>query len=242
VSYYAVALARTDSGWSAAELDLDDVADVDEAAERVREAGPDDAEVALLFVEADDEYLVVLRLDEDDDFRVFGSDAAFATDSRIGEMLIGDLEPVRVPAKAANELEEINEEEDEGDIEVLAGLEQELDDDSEDDELDEDLDDGLHEGEAGSGDEPSDREEKPAKARTSAADDDDDQPEGAREVAVAGEAVGDAGLLLDLGTGASQLLELCAHEGMLPSDVIAEVCGRAGCGEEYEELRDSATL
>lgn len=241
MSYYAVALARTDSGWSAAELDLDEVADVDEAAERVREAGPD-AEVVLLFVESDDEYLVVLRLDEDDDFRVFGSDAAFVTESRIGKMLIGDLEPVRRPAKAASELEEIEQDEDEGDIEVLAGLEEELDDDSDDDDLDEDLDDGLHEGEAGSRDEPSDRSDKPAKARSSAADDDDDQPEGGRVPAAAGEAVGDAGLLSDLGTGVSQLLELCAHEGMLPSDVIAEVCGRAGCGEEYEELRDSATL
>ncbi|GAA1680273.1 hypothetical protein GCM10009765_31860 [Fodinicola feengrottensis] len=241
MSYYAVALARTDTGWSAAELDLDDVADVDETAERLREEAPD-ADLALLFVEADDEYLVVLRLDEDDDFRVFGSDAAFASESKIGEMLIGDLEPVRRPTKAVAEIEEIADTEDEGDIEVLAGLENELDDDSDDDDVDEDLDDGLHEGEAGSGDEPSDRTDKPAKGRASDDDDDEDQPDGGREVAAAGDPVGDAGLLSDLGTGPVQLLELCAHEGMLPSDVIAEVCGKAGCGQEYEELRDSATL
>jgi hypothetical protein len=32
-------------------------------------------------------------------------------------------------------------------------------------------------------------------------------------------------------------LELCAREGMLPSDMVAEVCQAIGCGDEMEELR-----
>ena len=45
--------------------------------DRLRDAEPD-AELSLLFVEADDQYLVILRLDEGEDLRVFGSDSAFA--------------------------------------------------------------------------------------------------------------------------------------------------------------------
>jgi putative tRNA adenosine deaminase-associated protein len=93
VSYFAAVLARGSKGWTAAELDLDGAADVEEVADLVREVEPD-ADVSLLFVECEDEYLVVVRLDGDDDPRVFASDAAFADESRVGEMLLAGLEPV----------------------------------------------------------------------------------------------------------------------------------------------------
>jgi len=64
---------------------------------------------------------------------------------------------------------------------------------------------------------------------------DDDDDEGTRPVA---EPVGEAGLLGDLGTSAEDLLALCAEEGLLPGDVLAEVCERAGCLEVLEGLRD----
>ena len=51
--------------------------------------------------------------------------------------------------------------------------------------------------------------------------------------------MGDADLLADLGVSAHRLLELCAHEGMLPADVTAEVCQTLGCGDEVEELREA---
>lgn len=50
-----------------------------------------EADVSLLFVEADDAYLVVLRLDEGEDLRVFGSDSAYAEESQLGSLLVGDL-------------------------------------------------------------------------------------------------------------------------------------------------------
>src|SRR5438874_2232584 len=50
------------------------------------------AAVALLFVESDDAYLAILRLDDGEDLRVFGSDAAFAEESRLGALLLGDIE------------------------------------------------------------------------------------------------------------------------------------------------------
>ena len=72
-AHFAAAAVRAKSGWSAAELDLDGLADIDEVADRLRDVDPD-ASVSLLFVEADDTYLVILRLDEGEDLRVFGSD------------------------------------------------------------------------------------------------------------------------------------------------------------------------
>ena len=50
---------------------------------------------------------------------------------------------------------------------------------------------------------------------------------------------GDPDLLVDLGLPATRLLQLCAHEGMLPSDITAEVCQAIGCGDELEELREA---
>ena len=62
-----------------------------------------------------------------------------------------------------------------------------------------------------------------------------DDDEGVRPVA---EPVGDAALLSDLGTSADQLLELCPEEGLLPADVLTEICERAGCAEALEQVRE----
>jgi putative tRNA adenosine deaminase-associated protein len=75
----------------ASELELTGLADIDDVVDRLRDVEPD-AELSLLFVEADDQYLVILRLDEGDDLRVFGSDSAFAAESRVGTLLLGDIE------------------------------------------------------------------------------------------------------------------------------------------------------
>src|SRR3954470_24216770 len=91
VSTFAAAVARGKNGWTASELDLAGLADIDEVVDRLRDAAPD-ADLLLLFVEADDQYLVILRLDEGEDLRVFGSDSAFAEESRIGSLLLGEIE------------------------------------------------------------------------------------------------------------------------------------------------------
>src|SRR3982751_6099304 len=91
VSTFAAAVARGKNGWTASELELTGVADIDEVVDRLRDAEPD-ADLLLLFVEADDQYLVILRLDEGEDLRVFGSDSAFADESRIGALLLGEIE------------------------------------------------------------------------------------------------------------------------------------------------------
>ncbi|MEV4343716.1 tRNA adenosine deaminase-associated protein [Actinoplanes sp. NPDC049596] len=173
MSTFAAAVARGKNGWTASELDLTGLADIDEVVDALRDVEPD-ADLTLLFVESDDQYLAILRLDEGEDLRVFGSDSAFVDESRIGSVLLGEIETP--PALEIDDL--------------AAG-----EDDDED------------------SDEP-------------AADPDADP-------------VGDADLLNDLGVNANRLLALCGMEGMLPSDVTAEICQRIGCGDEMEELREA---
>jgi putative tRNA adenosine deaminase-associated protein len=100
VSYIASAAARGSDGWTAAELELSAAADIEEVAELLRDVDPD-AEVSLLFVESEETYQVILRLDQGEDLRVFGSDGAFADESRLGALLLGDLED---PAVEIDEL------------------------------------------------------------------------------------------------------------------------------------------
>jgi len=171
VSYFSAAVTRGPRGWSASELDLTGAADVEEIAERLRDLDLT-ADISLLFVESDDTYLVVLRLDGGEDLRIFGSDAVFAEESRLGALLLGDLE---VPPLELDEL------------------------------------------------------------GTAARPDADDDAEAA---GTDSDPLGDADLLADLGVPAVKLLALCAHEGMLPADVTAEVCQLLGCGDAVEELRE----
>jgi putative tRNA adenosine deaminase-associated protein len=91
VSYFAAAVTRGAKGWAATELDLNGAADIEEITDRLRDVEPE-AQVSLLFVESDDVYLVILRLDEGEDLRVFGSDSVFAEESRLGALLLGDVE------------------------------------------------------------------------------------------------------------------------------------------------------
>ena len=163
MSYFAAALARTAAGWTAEELDLDGLTDVDEVADRVRDVDGE-AETALLFVEEDDEYVAILRVDADD-LRVFVSDSQAAQTYPVAGIFAGAVEDEPAPPS-----------------------------DLDDDEVDE-----------------------------------DDPPDS--------EPVGDADLLADLGTPRRDLIALVTHERTLPSDVISEVCERAGCLDELETLR-----
>jgi putative tRNA adenosine deaminase-associated protein len=131
VSTFAAAVARGKNGWTASELPLTGVADIDEVVDRLRDADPD-ADLSLLFVEADDQYLVILRLDETEDLRVFGSDSAYADESRLGALLLADIE---TPALELDDLTAPKADDDDddqpaadpdadpvGDVELLADL------------------------------------------------------------------------------------------------------------------------
>lgn len=73
MAYTATALIRSAGEWSGQECDLDDVADLDSLTDLVRDLAPDGA-TTVLFVEEDDDYVAVVRVDGDDEPRVFLSD------------------------------------------------------------------------------------------------------------------------------------------------------------------------
>lgn len=169
--YFAAALARRPAGWSGEEIDLKEVEDLDGVVEEMRQVD-DEAQTLLLFVEEDDEWFAVVRVDDDGDPRVFLSDARATETSALGSLL-GEAAAVTDPV-------------DDGD----------LDDDENDDE---------------------------------------DEEEEATQVA--GDPLGDADILTDLGTPAPRLLELCAEEGQLPGDIVSALCESAGCLDTLDGLR-----
>jgi putative tRNA adenosine deaminase-associated protein len=141
-------------------IDIDDVGDLDALADMIRDVG---GEPAVAFVEEDDEYLAVVRLDDADEPRVFISDHRALFTSPFAGRLFADALP------------------------SVGGADLDVDDDAEG---------GLS----------------------------DAAP------------IGDLGLLADLGTSPDELVEIIAEKGVLPSDAIATLAERAGCGDLLDEV------
>ncbi len=161
--YFATAFARTRSGWLGREIDLDSADDLDGLTDTLREVGAEDsADATLLFVEEDDEWLAIVRVDAEGDPRVFISDSRVVQHSDLAARVAEDLGSKRPLLEAKDEEESV----------------------------------------------------KPMP-----------QP------------AGDDDILTDFNTPGDRLLELCAEERLLPSDVITELCERAGCVEQLEQLR-----
>ena len=171
MSYFAAVLARRGGDWAGAEIDLSDVEDLDGVVDVMRQAVGDDAETVLLTFEENDEWLALVRVDDDADPRVFVSDGRVVETSTLGALL----------GEAAAVQDDDDEE---------AGEEDDSEDDDEED-----------------------------------------------TVRAAGDPIGDADVLADLGTPADRLLKLCAEEGQLPADILSAVCESAGCLEALEQLR-----
>ncbi|HVS68377.1 MAG TPA: tRNA adenosine deaminase-associated protein [Mycobacteriales bacterium] len=114
----ASALARIDSAWFGDDVSLDDLEDLDSVVEMVREVIGDDADTGVLFVEEDDEWFAILRIDADGDPRVFVSDARVVATSEIAALLAEGA--VELPAADEADDDVDDEEEEEDDDAVLA--------------------------------------------------------------------------------------------------------------------------
>jgi putative tRNA adenosine deaminase-associated protein len=87
--YFAALLARTEDGWEASDTELDDVETLTDLTDLAREAATDD-EPVLACIEQEGEWFGVVRVEGEDDPRVFVSDAAAAMRSSYGEILLSD--------------------------------------------------------------------------------------------------------------------------------------------------------
>jgi putative tRNA adenosine deaminase-associated protein len=180
VAYFAALLARTEDGWDVSETELDDVETLADLADLAREAAADE-ETVLVFIEQEDVWFAVVRVDGEEDPRIFVSDASSASRSAYGEIILTDELLGR------------------GSDEDLDDLVAELDEDAEEDEEDEDVADDSVDG----------------------------VPNGP---------LGDAGLLIEFGVGAKELMDMSV-EGAVPGDALTEIADALGCGEVLEAVR-----
>ncbi|GLW68844.1 hypothetical protein Kpho02_11430 [Kitasatospora phosalacinea] len=115
MAYFAAVLARTGAGWDVSETELDDVETLADLTDLAREAAEDE-DTVLVFIEQEDAWFAVLRIDGEDDPRIFVSDAAAAARSSYGAVLT----------------DELIEQDGEADFDDLDGLVAGLDDEDED--------------------------------------------------------------------------------------------------------------
>ncbi|MFF5407079.1 hypothetical protein ACFY8K_29950 [Streptomyces misionensis] len=97
--YFAALLARTEDGWEASDTELDDVETLSDLADLAREASPEE-DTVLVLIEQEDAWFGVVRVDGEDDPRIYVSDAAAAVRSAYGELLLTDELLGREPGAA----------------------------------------------------------------------------------------------------------------------------------------------
>ncbi|MFC8422310.1 hypothetical protein ACFUN7_15790 [Streptomyces sp. NPDC057236] len=125
--YFAALLARTEDGWEASDTELDDVETLSDLADLAREASPDE-DTVLVLIEQEGGWFGVVRVDGEEDPRVYVSDAAAAARSSYGEILLTDELLGREPGDEGPDLDALD----------LDGTE-----DGEPDDEDADADDGA---------------------------------------------------------------------------------------------------
>lgn len=105
MSYFAAAFARSGGEWLASEIDLDDVETVEGVVDAVQQVETDDG-IVLVFVE-EENWFGVIRVEGDDEPRVYVSEAAEAMQSLVGEAVLSQLvEDYRLSEGADDEDEE----------------------------------------------------------------------------------------------------------------------------------------
>ncbi|MEV6961904.1 hypothetical protein AB0M97_22425 [Streptomyces sp. NPDC051207] len=105
--YFAALLARTEDGWEASDTELDDVETLSDLADLAREASPDE-DTVLVLIEQEGGWFGVVRVDGEEDPRIYVSDAAAAARSSYGEILLTDELLGREPGEDAPDLDALD--------------------------------------------------------------------------------------------------------------------------------------
>lgn len=103
VSYFTAVMAGDGQSWRARDVDVEDAGGLDDLADMLRAAAYRDGPV-LAVIEREDEWFALVRVDGDDEPRVFVSDIDAAARSPFGDVLAPAVDAdVRVPPAAADE-------------------------------------------------------------------------------------------------------------------------------------------
>lgn len=248
VAYFAALLARSADRWTARDADLDEIEDVAGLVEFMREVPPDtdeedEPDTTVLFLEQEDVWFAVVRLDAEEDPRLFVSDVAAVSRSGYADLLLsGDLAPIgpdgrpattpaaAIPAPAtsvgagagaAADTLSIDEIDPDADPSIAADIDPDIDIDADIDATTDDVD--LDEAEAVG------IAQRPALADLTDTELDERRP-------LHSGPAGDANLLADFGVRASKLIGLCAAS-VLPADALADLAEALGAADELEEVR-----
>jgi putative tRNA adenosine deaminase-associated protein len=115
VAYFTAVIARSGGPWRARDVEVDDATSLEDLTDSLRAVSVGDQPV-LAVIEHEDEWFALIRVDGDEEPRLFASDLAAASRSRYGALL--------APAADVDSADDLDAEEDEDDDE----------DDSEEDE------------------------------------------------------------------------------------------------------------
>jgi putative tRNA adenosine deaminase-associated protein len=110
VSYFAAMLARAGGQWTASEVDLDAFEDIEGVADLMRDQAQGE-EPVLLFVEADDEWFAVIRVDGTEEARAFLSDLRAVETNDIATLLFADELPEEAEDEGASESSDAGDDE-----------------------------------------------------------------------------------------------------------------------------------
>ena len=92
VPYFAAAFARTEAGWIGVDADLSEIMSLDDVADLMRETAVEAiGDLVLMLVEENDTWFAVVRLDGDDEPRLFVSDPEAGRTSKIAALFAEPL-------------------------------------------------------------------------------------------------------------------------------------------------------
>jgi putative tRNA adenosine deaminase-associated protein len=103
VAYFTAVIARSRRGWKARDVEVDDANTLDELADALRSAALDDQPV-LAVIEHEDEWFAVVRVDGEEEPRLFVIDLETAIHSHYGQLLASaadvDVDVDEVPVES----------------------------------------------------------------------------------------------------------------------------------------------
>jgi putative tRNA adenosine deaminase-associated protein len=108
VAYFTAVIARTGSAWRARDVEVDDANSLEDLTDALRSVAVGDQPV-LAVIEHEDEWFALVRVDGDDEPRLFVSDLYSAEHSHYG--------PLLAPAADVDSADEVAEDDDEDDDE-----------------------------------------------------------------------------------------------------------------------------
>jgi putative tRNA adenosine deaminase-associated protein len=106
VAYFTAVIARTPSSWRARDVEVDDATSLEDLTDALRSVAVADQPV-LAVIEHEDEWFAIVRVDGDDEPRLFVSDLYTASHSHYG--------PLLAPAADVDSADEVADDDEDGD-------------------------------------------------------------------------------------------------------------------------------